>query len=223
MAKPGEHEGSAEVGIVSVRVGRPQPLGPFTGADEVRSAIVKERVKAPRLVLGQINLEGDDQADRTVHGGVDKAVYAYSAAHFAAWSDELGHEAGPGTFGENLTVDGVSEDDVAIGDQWQWGDALLEVSQPRWPCFKLTIHTGVRDIAPRMRTTGRTGWYLRVLRPGTVPTSGTIQVVQRHVAGVTVTDAHLAAADRHRSNPQRLARVAAVAELAREWQEQIRH
>jgi MOSC domain-containing protein YiiM len=211
------------ISIVSVQVGLPRPLGVFTEADAVHSAIVKHPVRAPTLALRVLNLDGDDQADRTVHGGVDKAVYAYSASHFPAWSHELGITVGPATLGENLTVSGVSEDDVAIGDHWQWGDALLEVTQPRWPCFKLTIHTGVRDIAPRMRASGRTGWYLRVLRPGTVPTTGSIHVVQRHALRVTVTEAHLAAADRHGADPARTARVASVSALAAEWQAHIRH
>lgn len=171
--------------LLSVRVGKPAPLATTTDGDVVWSAIVKQPMTSPTIALGAINLQGDDQADRTVHGGVDKAVYAYSAEHFAAWSLELDQPIGPGAFGENLTITGATESDVAIGDRWQWGDAVVEITQPRWPCFKLTLHRGVRDIGARMKATGRTGWYLRVIQTGTPrlrepsPSSGTIRPTSR--------------------------------------------
>jgi MOSC domain-containing protein YiiM len=205
------------IDIRSVQVGRPSVLATTAAGDEVHSAIVKQRVTADALALSTINLEGDDQADRTVHGGPDKAVYAYSAEHFERWSSEIGIEVGPGTFGENVTVVGVTEADVCIGDQWAWGDARLEVCQPRWPCFKLTLRTRVRDIGHRMKADGRTGWYLRVLVPGTVPVAGPITVVLHHPAGVRVLDAHRAMADRHRDDPELHDRVLSVPPLADEW------
>ncbi len=203
--------------IRSVQVGRPSVLATTPTGEPVRSAIVKQRVSVADLALSAINLEGDDQADRTVHGGPDKAVYAYSDAHFERWSSEIGIEVGAGTFGENVTVAGLTEADVCIGDRWAWGDALLEICQPRWPCFKLTLRTGVRDIGHRMKADGRTGWYLRVLEPGTVPVAGPITVALRHPAGVTVLDAHRAQADRHREDPARIAAVLSVDALADEW------
>jgi len=205
------------VTLESVRVGTPSELARTTDGDVVWSSIVKQPVTTPTIRLDPINLAGDDQSDRTVHGGVDKAVYAYSADHFPAWSTELGHPVESGAFGENLTITGATEADVAIGDRWQWGDAVLEVTQPRWPCFKLTLHSGVRDIGARMRASGRTGWYLRVITPGTPPTSGEITVARHHPARVTVLDAHLAASDRKQTDPARTARVAGVTELAEEW------
>jgi MOSC domain-containing protein YiiM len=208
---------SDEIEIRSVQVGRPSILGVTAGGGDVLSAIVKAPVTAATLSLSTINLDGDDQADRTVHGGPDKAVYVYSADHLDGWSTELGRPIGPGWFGENLTVAGVAESDVRIGDRWRWGEALVEICQPRWPCFKLTMHARVRDIGHRMKATGRTGWYLRVIEPGVVPTSGTVGVVSRHPAGVTVADAHAAQADRHREDPALIDRVAAVPELSEEW------
>jgi len=203
--------------IRSVRVGRPSVLAVTADGDEVLSAIVKTPVATGALALSTINLAGDDQADRTVHGGPDKAVYVYSADHFARWSEELGQEVGAGWFGENLTVAGVTEVDVRIGDRWAWGDAVLEVCQPRLPCFKLTLRTEVRNIGHQMRATGRSGWYLRVIEPGTVPVDGTITLARQHPAGVTVADANHAAADRHRDDPALIERVVGVAELAAEW------
>ncbi|MGZ4800961.1 MAG: MOSC domain-containing protein, partial [Acidimicrobiia bacterium] len=172
--------------------------------------------------LSVINLEGDDQADRTVHGGPDKAVYAYSADHFERWSSELGIDVGPGTFGENVTVVGVTEADVCIGDRWAWGDATLEVCQPRWPCFKLALHRGRSDIQGRMRSTGRTGWYLRVLEPGEVPAAGPIRLTTEDPAGVTVEDAHLAMSDRHLVEPDLVRAVATHPALAEQWREPLR-
>lgn len=207
--------------LLSVNVSLPAVLARTRDGDPVLSAIAKQSVDAVSLRLSTTNLEGDQQADLTVHGGPDKAVYAYSADHFTAWSDELGQPAGISTFGENLTVAGLTENNVAIGDRWSWGDAELEICQPRWPCFKLTLHTHVREIGARMRESGRTGWYLRVITPGTVPTCGPIKVVHQDPAGVTVTDAHLAALDRHHEHQDQIDRVLAVGALSTEWRAQL--
>ncbi|ADJ49965.1 MOSC domain-containing protein [Amycolatopsis mediterranei S699] len=167
-----------ELGVLGYRRDRP-----------VLSAITKARVAAPELHLTELNLDGDRQADLTVHGGVDKAVYVYPAEHYPAWAAE-GFEAEPGGFGENVSLTGVTEDDVRIGDVWAWGDALVQVSQPRQPCFKLAMKTGRKDVTPLMIDSGRCGWYLRVLRPGTVPTSGPIEPVER-ADGPTITEVYL--------------------------------
>lgn len=179
------HDGRDLLELVSVNVGRPAYLGEHRGRP-VRSGIVKAPVEAERLWLGPLNLEGDAQADLRVHGGPDKAVYAYPSEHLGAWSAELGEDLGPAAFGENLTTAGATEDDVCIGDRWEWGDALLEVSQPRRPCFKLALHRGRPGIGRRFTESGRSGWYLRVLRPGVVPVAGPVEVVHRHPLGATV-------------------------------------
>lgn len=181
-----------QIALVAVNVCRPTYLGQHRGRP-VTSAIAKEPVVVESLWLDLLNLEGDAQADLRVHGGADKAVYAYPYEHLAAWSAELGEELGPAAFGENLSTAGVTEDDVCIGDRWAWGDALLEVSQPRTPCFKLAIHRGRGDIGRRVKDTGRTGWYLRVLQAGRVPVAGPIRCVQRHPMGATVGAVHEAA------------------------------
>ena len=114
-----------------------------TGArpEPVMSSIAKRAVAdGTTLWLSPLNLAGDAQADLTVHGGPDKAVYAYPSEHLPWWSEELGEDLGPAPFGENLSTIGVTEDDVGLGDVWSWGEALLEVCQPRTPCFKLALH-----------------------------------------------------------------------------------
>ena len=184
-----------------------------------RSANDRSR-QTPSLWLSWLNLSGDGQADLDVHGGSDKAVYAYPSEHVATWTSELGEELGDAPFGENLSTLGVLERDVAIGDVWQWGSATLQVTQPRWPCFKLSMLRGRDDIGPRFRASGRTGWYLRVLEPGEVPGSGPIELAQRDPAGVTVLDAHLAMLDRHTSS-ERLREVAAHPALAEQWRASI--
>ena len=142
------------------------------------------------LWLSEVNLSGDGQADLSVHGGVDKAVYAYPSEHLRAWSEELHEDLGPAPFGENLSTMSVLEDQVNIGDVWLWGSARLQVSQPRWPCYKLALYRGRPDIQSRLRTSGRTGWYLRVLEVGEVPAAGPIQVEAEDPARVSVRDAH---------------------------------
>ena len=208
------------IGLVSVNVGLPAPLGTRRGRP-VRSGIVKHPVTDPEtLKLGELNLEGDGQADLTVHGGREKAVYAYASEHLPRWRAELGRaDIGPGFFGENLTTAGITEEGVGIGDQWAWGDALLEVAQPRWPCYKLTMHSDVDDMAARFRNAGRTGWYLRVLRGGAVPVAGPITVVARHPAGVTILDAHRAALPG--ADPELAERVLAVDALSPEWRHHL--
>jgi MOSC domain-containing protein YiiM len=204
--------------LVSVNVGDPVIIGRHRG-HPVESGIRKHPVPAGVLHLGRLNLEGDRQADLQVHGGEDKAVYAYASEHFPVWTAGLPETGswsiGPAAFGENLTTAGVTEIEVGIGDIWGWGDALLQVCQPRWPCYKLTLHSGVGDMASRFRGSGRTGWYLRVLREGDVPVEGPIEVVERDPAGVMVFDAHRAALPS--ASREEAARVLSAGALAAEW------
>ncbi|MEW2505695.1 MOSC domain-containing protein [Amycolatopsis sp. CA-161197] len=177
--------------LAGVFVGRPAVLGQRRERP-VLSAIVKDRVAAAELELTRLNLDGDEQADLSVHGGVDKAVYVYPAQHYAAWAAD-GFDMELGAFGENLAVSGADESRVRIGDVWEWGDARLQVSQPRQPCFKLAMRTGRKDVVPALIDSGRCGWYLRVLRPGRVPTSGAVRVVESDAQAPTVAEVHLIA------------------------------
>lgn len=196
--------------IVSVNVARPTVLLHHATGDVI-SAIDKKPVGFGSLALDRTNLDGDAQADTTplpgggqVHGGPDKAVYAYSADHAAGWQTTLGFSPPPGYFGENLTVRGVTEHDVRIGDVWCWGDALLQVSQPRMPCYKLGIRMGSQALRREFRSSDRVGWYLRVLRTGSVPTAGEITVAHRNAAGITVSAVNKAVQRRGEPAPEML-------------------
>src|SRR5215204_5492513 len=212
----------SEVRLVSVNVGQPRIIGATRWGKPIRSGIVKPPVTAASIHLETLTLDGDRQADLKVHGGRDKAVYAYPLEHLPLWNDELGTDFGPGIFGENLTTAGWLEDDVHIGDIWAWGEARLQVSQPRSPCYKLATVTGRPDLLKRLVRTARTGWYLRVLQPATVPVAGPIEVIERDTAGISVLLAHRA------SLPGVLERgdveaVAGVAALAADWRHWVLH
>jgi MOSC domain-containing protein YiiM len=215
-----------EIGLAAVNVATPSILSE-TDEGVVWSGIAKRPV-APgtRMWLSLTNLAGDGQADLSVHGGRDKAVYAYPAEHLGAWSEELAvadgpDDLGPAPFGENLSTLGAAESDVLIGDQWAWGDAVLEVCQPRWPCFKLALYRRRADIQRRMRSNGMTGWYLRVLEPGEVDSSGPIRVLHRDPAGLSVHDAHRALGDRQLAEPELVRALAAHPALAAEWRDPL--
>ena len=165
------------IGLAAVNVGTPTVLAEAQG-DRVWSGIRKRLVDPTTVLwLSDLNLSGDGQADLGVHGGPDKAVYAYPSEHLGPWAEELDLELGDAPFGENLSTVGALERDVRIGDVWEWGSATLQVTQPRWPCFKLTLYRREAHIGERLRTTGRTGWYLRVLETGEVPAAGPIELV----------------------------------------------
>jgi MOSC domain-containing protein YiiM len=205
--------------ILQVHVGTPQALGPREL--DLVSSIAKHLLAPGPVRVTTLNLDGDDQSDRTVHGGADKAVYAYPSEHLRQWEADLGQSGLTGAaiapFGENLSTRGVTEADVFIGDEWTWGGVRLQIAQPRWPCQKLAVHRSPRA-GSIMRSTGRTGWYLRVLTPGVATVGEPAQLDVRHPDAVTVLDAHLAMADRHLDDRDRAERVAALGDvLAAEW------
>lgn len=173
----------ALTGVVeSVNVGAPRDVE--VNGHVVRTAIWKRPVEG-RVPLRGVNLRGDDQADRSVHGGPDKAVYAYAAEDTEAWEAELGRALGTGAFGENLTVRGLGVSEAVIGERWAVGSALLEVAQPRLPCFKLGIRMGDPRFLRRFAQAGRPGAYLRVLLEGSIGAGDRIDVVSRPSHGVT--------------------------------------
>ncbi len=169
--------------VVSVNVGRPAPLS--TGRRVVQSAIGKRPVEGPVAVRG-VNLEGDDQADRSVHGGVDQAVYAYASEDIARWSEELGLELGPAAFGENLTLAGVDLSGARVGERWRIGGAELRVTGPRVPCFKLEARIGVRGFQKRFLHAGRPGAYLAIVGEGELQAGDAVELVHRPEHGVTM-------------------------------------
>ena len=152
--------------LLSVNVSLPKEVP--HGREAVSTGIFKEPVEG-RVVLRTTNLDGDGQADLENHGGVDRAAYAYSIENYDHWRRELGRDKFAfGQFGENFTVEGMLEDDIHIGDVLRVGDALVEVSQPRPPCFKLGIKMGMAGFPKRFLASGRVGFYLRVLEEGEV-------------------------------------------------------
>jgi MOSC domain-containing protein YiiM len=210
------------IDVVAVNVGQPTVLADHDG-QRIYSSIAKQPVSAgTRLWLSMGNLSGDGQADLSVHGGPDKAVYSYPFEHLARWEVELDETFGPAPFGENLSIAGMSEHDAGIGDVWQWGDAILQICQPRWPCFKLALHRQRADIQKLMRSTGRTGWYHRVLEPGEVVVGSPAELIVRDPAGISVADAHTAMSDRHLTDLALVEAVAAHPALANEWSEPLR-
>jgi MOSC domain-containing protein YiiM len=158
--------------VRSVNVGQPRHVE-WRG-QSVTTAIWKEPVAGAIRVEG-VNLVGDDQADRRVHGGPDKAVYAYAAEDYEWWSTQVG-SVGAGTFGENLTTAGVDLTAAFIGDRWHVGSAELEVSQPRMPCFKLGIRMGDDTFTRRFALAGRPGAYLRIVQPGLIEAGDQIRL-----------------------------------------------
>lgn len=159
--------------VLSIQTGPARDLGDPHATDPLdrpwTSGIFKQPVAGP-VRLTRTGFEGDVQADPVHHGGPDKAVLAYSADHFVAWRTELQRpELGPGGFGENLSVVGLAEPDVCIGDVWKIGnETVVEVSQPRQPCWKLARRWRLKQLPLLVQDTGRTGWYLRVLQEGVV-------------------------------------------------------
>ncbi|HAH08906.1 MAG TPA: MOSC domain-containing protein [Alphaproteobacteria bacterium] len=202
--------------ILSVNVGRPAPLGTWQG-EAVTSAIRKLPVMDANIAVSATNLGGDAQADLSVHGGPDKALYAYPALH-ADWWEARGVAYRPGFMGENLTLDGPAEDQVHIGDVFAWGpEVMVQVSEPRGPCFKLGLLTGQADAPQQMVLSGHCGWYMRVLGPGTAPVQGSLTFVSREAGSPSVRETFLAKAHRKLVPEARVRAIMATPTLGREW------
>jgi MOSC domain-containing protein YiiM len=170
--------------LISVNVGLPRTMR--WNGEVVETGIVKEPINGPVMVR-RLNLEGDGQADLTVHGGVEKAVYAYASEHYDLWRKELGVRDLPwGMFGENLTTAGLSEDTVNIGDRFRIGSCELIVTQPRMPCYKLGLKFGRNDIIKRFAKSGRSGFYLAVTQEGVIQTGDRIELVSQNENRLTV-------------------------------------
>jgi MOSC domain-containing protein YiiM len=164
---------TAPARLISVNVGLPQEVD--TGRRIVETAIWKAPVEG-RVEVRHDNLEGDRQADLTVHGGPDKAVYAYAIEETRLWEEELGRELGAGAFGENLTTEGVDVSGAVLGERWRIGTTLLEVVQPRLPCFKLGLKMGDPTFLKRFALASRPGAYLKILEEGDLGRGDPIEV-----------------------------------------------
>jgi len=172
--------------LISLNVGIPRQV--TYKSELVTTGIFKEPMHH-RTILRKLNLDGDKQADLTVHGGLDKAVYSYPAEHYGYWQKELpGMYLSWGMFGENFTTEGLFEDNVNIGDQFQIGSAIVIATQPRMPCYKLGVKFGRMDIVKRFLASGLTGIYFKVLQEGEVGAGDVIKLIRRDDNNVTVKD-----------------------------------
>ena len=170
--------------LLSVNVS--PPIEVAHGDETVKTGIFKEPV-AGRVLLGTLNLDGDGQADLVGHGGIYKAVYAYSVENYEYWKRELGRtDFAFGQFGENFTVEGMTEDEVHVGDHFRVGGALVEVTQPRVPCYKLAMKMGSRGFEKKFLASGRVGFYLRVLEGGEVGAGDVVDRVRTDPGRITV-------------------------------------
>jgi len=172
--------------IISLNVGRPRLV--MRNDEPVSTGIFKEPI-AGRVMLRTLNLDGDRQADLTVHGGPEKAVYVYPSEHYAFWKLELPDMDLPwGMFGENFTTEGMFETEINIGDIFRIGSAEVMVTQPRMPCYKLGIRFGRTDIIKRFLASERTGFYLSVLKEGEVGVADEFELLDKNTSGVRVVD-----------------------------------
>jgi MOSC domain-containing protein YiiM len=186
----------------------------------VGTGIFKEPV-AGRLMARRLGLEGDKQVDLRYHGGEHKAIYAYPHEHYAMWARELGRSGfGFGQFGENLTTEGLLETTVHLGDRFRIGGALLEVTQPRVPCFKLGIKMGDPEFVKTFLKSMRSGFYLRVLEEGEIAAGDAIERVATGPERITIHDLyHLRFKDP--LNKEMIQRVLGVEALSKEWRKEL--
>jgi len=207
------------VRVLSVNVGLPREV--TWRGKPVSTGIYKEPVAGP-VPLRRLNLDGDRQADLRVHGGLEKAVYAYPSEFYELWSRERPElELGPGTFGENLTIEGLLDGDVSIGDKFRVGTAELVVTQPRLPCFKLGIKMGRDEFVLEFLERGLLGFYLTVAREGEVAAGDPIVELHRDPRGFGVTEvARLFTVDRH--DVEGMRRAADLDVLPESWREYFR-
>ncbi len=172
--------------ILSVNVGLPREV--IWQGKVVTTGIFKERVNTP-VMARKLNLDGDQQADLTVHGGFDKAIYAYPSEHYDYWRTELpGVDLPWSMFGENFTTEGLLEENVYIGDRFRIGETEVVVTEPRLPCYKLGIKFGRGDIIKRFLASRRTGFYFAVARGGMVAAGDLVELIGREQKEISVAD-----------------------------------
>ncbi len=200
--------------LISVNVGLPRLV--MSNGEPVSTGIFKAPIPG-RVMLRTLNLEGDRQADLSVHGGPSKAVYGYPSEHYEYWEKELPEMDLPwGMFGENFTTEGLFEPELNIGDKFRIGTALVMITEPRMPCHKLGLKFGRSDIIKRFLTSERTGFYFAVLQEGELGAGDQIELIQENRNGVRVSDiTRLYVRDRH--NVELLRRAVEVEALSESW------
>jgi MOSC domain-containing protein YiiM len=196
--------------IESVNVGRPRRV-PWHGR-VVTTSIWKEPIGGKVAAAG-VNLDGDDQADRRVHGGATKAIYAYASEDYRWWAGELGTQLAPGTFGENLTVAGIDLRTAIVGERWQVGSITVRVTEPRIPCFKLGIRMGDAAFVGRFADAARPGTYLSIEQPGDVEAGDDVRLLHRPAHEVTIGDVERA----YHGHPEKVAVLVDLEDLSESW------
>jgi MOSC domain-containing protein YiiM len=205
---------ASEKKLISVNVGLPRIV--MNNGEPVSTGIFKTPVPG-RVVLRTLNLEGDRQADLSVHGGPSKAVYVYPSEHYVYWKQQLPEMMLPwGMFGENFTTVGLFESELNIGDKFSVGSSVLMVTEPRIPCYKLGIRFGRPDIIKRFLASERTGFYFAVLQEGEVGVGDQIELIERNNRGVKVSDITLLYA-REKQNIGLLRRAVELEALSESW------
>jgi MOSC domain-containing protein YiiM len=206
--------------LLSVNVGRPRAV--MQDGDAVLTGIFKDPVKG-RVTLRTLNLDGDGQADLSVHGGPTKAVYVYPSEHYDYWKRELpGMELPWGMFGENFTTVGLLESQLNIGDKFHVGSTTVTVTEPRMPCYKLGIKFGRPDIVKKFLASERTGFYFRVLEEGEVGADDGIRLIERNNDGLRVSDV-TSLYTREKANLGLLRRAIKVEALPESWKSYFQH
>jgi MOSC domain-containing protein YiiM len=202
---------AATVGeVLGVNVGTPREFD-YNGRP-ARSAIWKSPV-AGRIRARGVNLDGDDQADRQAHGGPDKAIYAYAVEDSRWWEHQLGRPLVYGELGQNLTTEGIEVNDALVGERWQVGTLLLEVSEPRIPCWRLGVRMNDKMFPRRFTEAMRPGAYLRIVTEGDVGAGDEIRVVERPAHDVTIRDVfRIYSRDRHE-----IKRLLTVPQMSESW------
>ena len=202
--------------LVSLNVARPR-LVVYNGKT-INTGIFKRPVSGP-LQLRTLNLEGDQQADLSVHGGPHKAVYGYPSEHYSFWREELpGVDLPWGMFGENFTTSGLAEDELHVGDRFQIGSAIVMVRQPRTPCYKLAAKFQRDDMLERFLLSGRSGFYFSVEQEGSVAAEDDVQLLKRNQDGITISEMNrLLVRDKY--NQELLRKAIHTAALPEDWRE----
>jgi MOSC domain-containing protein YiiM len=205
--------------VVSLNVAVPRTV--VWKGHEVRTGIFKEPVEGP-VIMRRLNLDGDRQADLTVHGGADKAVYAYPSEHYPLWKSELPGMVLPwGMFGENLTTEGLSEQEIHIGDKFRIGEAIVMATQPRTPCYKLALKFQRDDMLKRMLTNGRSGFYFSVVEQGVVQAGDAIERIHEDPEGISVAEINALYRDGGK-DANLLRRAANLEALPKNWRDYLR-
>lgn len=204
-----------DLSIVSINVRTPQA---FTYGEKTLLSAIDKKPAYGKIFLSTLNLDGDQQADLHFHGGPDKAVCVYSYDHYSFWESVLDTKLEVGAFGENLTVKGITEEDVWIGDVYELGEAIVQVTQPRQPCFKLATKLKQPKLPLMVQHTGYTGFYFRVLKEGTISSEESLKLLERNPGSVSISYANKLKY-KEKTNLDGIKKMLSLKELSKDWTE----